>query len=492
MALSAVPSPEHGDWHGARADIQDNIVQVLERSHRFVGLPQRHTLIEQVSHRRRADLPVEQVDHERTHLLFIVRACCHTDCLADLVDVVDRDLDEQARWRLRQLNDEWDGIGHFSDHQWWIIKETLEQVDVSNGSALFRAVQRRNPPPVHCRNVWHLFAHLAGSNSDDQGVPLFMIFLRLVADQLETKIGRPLKYLLSQLAFDWDITGDFQRVFFERVRLVGSGDHNAALLILIDRHPLLPDTYTVMHWYGWNPDRAVLVKGGDQVVGHQALETAVQGIVQTVEAGWPTDDRRLRIEFILPFTLLNLPVEQWPKEIDPDHGPVPLFKHYSIVVRSLDRIRDPARHRVWRARWRMVEEAPTLARYQYGEDVPHRLEETITLDPRVVAVVLSEPPIMQSGDGMSEIRIAIRTGVPIIIWHRTGRPDAPFRRTVDDAFNYGEIAELPDRAFELRLHGSVADDDRAEVSRNLVLLWDDPIRLPEEFRSPASGGGNSH
>jgi hypothetical protein len=479
--------PAAGDWPGARTEIHDLMVQVLESSHRFARLPQRHTLITRVSMRRRIELSVPSVDHERTHLQFIVRACAQQQCLADLVEAVKGDLDEQLVWRLRQLNDEWDGSSNFELDRWKVIKGILEQADVSNRSSLFRAAQPQTPPPQHCRNVWHLFAYLAGSNANDQGVPLYMIFLRLVADQLESSLGRPLKRLLSQLASEWNITGSFQRVFFERSRDVGGGDQNAALLILIDPHRMMADTYTVTHWYGWSADRGTLVKGGDQVVARDGLEGAVQRIVQAAETAWPTDDRRLRIEFILPFDLLNAPVERWPKEIDPA-GPVPLYKHYSVVVRSLDRIRDPARHRVWRARWRMLEQSPTLARCQYSEDVPQRLEETITLDSRVVAVVLSEPPELLAGDGMSEIRMAIRTGVPIIVWHRSERPDAAFRRAVDESFNYGEIAELPDRAFELRLAPPVSDDGLAEVGRNLVLLWDDPIRLPEEFRTVASGG----
>jgi hypothetical protein len=472
--------------HGARADIQDDIVEVLERSGRFADPARRQELIEQLAQRRGAPLIVPPVPHERTHLLFIVRECTRVECLTDLLTVIDTELGEWAIWRLRQLIDEWEGIVHFPDPLWLTIKETLEQVDVSNGTALFRAVQWRNPPPVHCRNVWHLFAYLAGSNGDDQGVPLFMIFLWMVADQLETRQGRPLKKLLFNLASEWNITGPFQRVSFER-RQIGNGDQNAALLILIDPHPLIPETFTVMYWYGWDADPAVLVKGGDQVVERPGLQEAVRRIVQTAEAEWPTDDPKLRIEFILPFALLNMPVEHWPKEFDPDLGPVPLYLHYAVVVRSLDRIRDRGRHRAWRARWHMLQDTPTLARCQHGEDVPRRLEETIMRDGRVVAVVLSEPPILPSSEGMSEIRIAIRTGVPIIIWHRTERPDARFRQAVDESIGFGEIADLPDRAFDLRLTHSVPDDDRASIGHNLVVLWDDPIRLPEEFRAVASG-----
>jgi hypothetical protein len=370
------------------------------------------------------------------------------------------------------------------------IKDILEQVDVSNAISLFRAVQWRSPPPAHCRSVWHLFAFLATSNSDEQGAPHFMTFLWLVADQLDGRSGRPLRDLLRRMASDWNITDTFQRVSAARRREVGRGGENAALLILIEPHPLKDGQYTVMHWYGWTTDRRRLIRGTDYEVEYAALEDTVQFIVQSVESGWPTNAPHLQIEFILPFAMLNMPVEHWPKEIDEDDGPLPLFKHYSVVIRSLDRMRHPGRHRVWRARWDMLTDTPTLARCVYSQDVPRRLEEEINLDSRIVAVVLSEPPRHRQGEGMNEIRIAIRTGIPIIMWHRSQPPDAAFRQGIEDALiHYGEIANLPDRVFELRLSDRAPDDERAEVGRNLVLLWDDPVRLPEEYRTAASSGG---
>jgi hypothetical protein len=474
---------------GARADILDAVVQVLERSGWFDDLDRRLAVIKEVAQRTRHHLQVPQSPDERLHLHMIIRECAHRGCLSDLVDTVCDDMDKWTTWRLRQLNDEWDGIEHFTDPVWQFIKDTLEQVDVSNSTALFNAVQWRSPKPAHCRNVWHLFAHLAGSNGDDDGVPYFMIFLCMVADQLETQDGRPLKKLLNQLAYDWNITDSFQRVYRARARVVGRADQTAALLILIDPYPLNPGMFTVMHWYGWAPDRELLVKGGeDQVVAEADLEDTVRDIVKQAEAGWPTDDQQLRIEFILPFELLNLPVERWPKEVDPQDGPVPFYKHYAVVVRSLDRIRRPDRHRVWRARWHMLEDTPTQARCQYSEDARERLEETIQRDRRIVALVLSEPPETPSGEGMSEIRIAIRTGIPIIIWHRGHRSNDEVRRVIDESMYYGDLAKLPDRAFDLRLDQSMPNDERADIGNNLVVLWDDPVRLPEEFRAASSGG----
>src|SRR3954471_14458954 len=107
--------------HGARADIQDDIVEVLERSGRFAAPARRQELIEQLAQRRGAPLIVPPVPHERTHLLFIVRECTRVECLTDLLTVIDTELGEWAIWRLRQLIDEWEGIVHFPDPLWLTI-----------------------------------------------------------------------------------------------------------------------------------------------------------------------------------------------------------------------------------------------------------------------------------------------------------------------------------------------------------------------------------
>ncbi|BCJ40513.1 hypothetical protein GCM10010168_81530 [Actinoplanes ianthinogenes] len=476
-----------------RSDIQNEIADILVRSHAFETVPDRERLLHAVSERYHGIPPVEPVHHAMTHLRLIVRTCAGVDCLALLVEQARTRLDGPATLRLLQLADEWDGVQNFSDDEWRTIRDIFQQLDiarVSNINELFRrAVRSRLPaPPAHCRSPWHIFVHLAGLNADDQGVPLFMVFLWQVADAVEDAVGRPLKRLVNQLGQKWGITAALQRRLWAPP-LAEAGPAQSMLLILIDHHPLHELRYTVTYWYQWDPDRWAPHRGADQVVERPMLESAVRAIVETVESQWPLDGGPLRLEFVLPMTLLNLPVERWSKEIDPDDGPVPFYRHYPVVVRSLDRIQERTRHRVWRRRWQVLRDTPGATVCLYSTGDPPRLEQDIVLDERVVTLVLSASP--EQPNGAREIRVAIRTGVPVLLWHRGGAPDQRFQQAVEDLLAYGGIVELPDRAQRLRITSSRDDDDLADTGRNLVLLWDDPSRLPDELGPPAPAGGIS-
>ncbi len=472
--------PARGFLHG--------IVETLDNSGRFADARGRFALINDISRRRLIRLMEDgerESEEGRAHLELIVRRCAFRDCLKDLLAVVGDQLSADLIYRLRQLNDEWDGIDQFSDSDWWLIEEILKREPVGNCGELFRAVQLHEPPPAHCGDAWQMFANLAGSSGTDHGVPLFMIFLELAADLLSTESGRRIKQLLRRLASEWGVSGDLERCVYRAAQRVGGrGDRNSALLILIDPHPIRPGTYTVKHWYGWSEQPGVLDKRGEQVVGWAGLESAVRGIVQTAEVDWRADDRPDRIEFILPFDLLNLPVERWRKEADPD---IPLFLRYAVVVRSLDRFRDPSWHPEWRARWNALWRSPRQAHYRFSEDHPYRLKESIVFDSQVVALVLSEPPTDQSRNGLHQLKVAIRNGVPIVIWHRDSSPGITFRRVIEEEIRWGDgVSAMPEFARRLRASAVMADDERTEIGKDLVLLWDDPLCLPEEFGDRAS------
>lgn len=118
-----------------------------------------------------------------------------------------------------------------------------------------------------------MFANLAGSSGTDHGVPLFMIFLALVADLLPTDSGRRIKQVLRRLASEWGVSGELERSAYRAAQRVGGrGDRKSALLIQIDPHPIRSETYTVKHWYGWSDEPGVLDKRGEQVVGWAGLE----------------------------------------------------------------------------------------------------------------------------------------------------------------------------------------------------------------------------
>jgi len=139
------------------------MARVLAQSHLFARLEDRDRLIRGVAARSGRELAVESSADEMTHLTFIVRAAAADDCLNHLVEQLGGRLEETAMWRLRQLNDEWDGIGQFTADDWRTIRDALEQLRLSNAAELFgNAVQWRLPaPPPHCRIIPQLLLRAA-------------------------------------------------------------------------------------------------------------------------------------------------------------------------------------------------------------------------------------------------------------------------------------------------------------------------------------------
>ena len=76
------------------------------------------------------------------------------------------------------------------------------------------------------------------------------------------------------------------------------------------------------------------------------------------------------LEFILPRSLLNLPVHLRRKDFE-SGDPRPLCLDYPIVVRSMERMRNTQWHRVWRRRWQTLMERPSSARVHFAD--PGRL-----------------------------------------------------------------------------------------------------------------------
>ncbi|GAB2617733.1 hypothetical protein Aab01nite_31210 [Paractinoplanes abujensis] len=477
------PGPEPRGLLAVRSGIEAGIIALLGNCGTFATVAERDALVAAVTERYYGDLAVERDADTQVHLTYVVRGCVGAECLGDLVAVLAARLGTADRVRLFRLHDEWNAAANFDADDWWALRSGLQDLVLTNLRDLYLRSRPNEflPLPAHCMDAWHAFVHLAGLNGSDERVPPCTIFLWLVTGQLPGDRARPLRGTLDRLVRQWGITGPFQRASFGLTQPAVRHSWDPTLLIAIDFDR--PGRYSVVHWTQWAPDQP-FNRGAGRLVPRAGLEAAVTEIVASAETLWPSGDGGLRLEFLLPLELLNLPVEQWSKENDPDDGAVPLYRHYPVVVRSLDRIRDPRRRRAWNQRWGTLRDRPGSAEWLASRGAGHKLEEAIRAEERIVTMILSEPPPGASDGAAREIRIAIRTGVPIVIWHRTERPSPTFLELVENLIVDGGMAELPDRASRLRITTSMNEDDRG-VGQGLVLLWDDPSRLPGEFDATA-------
>jgi hypothetical protein len=90
----------------------------------------------------------------------------------------------------------------------------------------------------------------------------------------------------------------------------------------------------------------------------------------------------------------------------------------------------------------------------------------------IAACVLSDPPDREPG--RSQLWMALRAGVPVVLWHRTDEPPQEIKVDVRRIVGRRDLRGLPSEVKRLRA-GTPRDDDRnCPPELQVGLLWDDP------------------
>lgn len=189
------------------------------------------------------------------------------------------------------------------------------------------------------------------------------------------------------------------------------------------------------------------------------------------------------VEFLIPTEMVEENFEQLPVTVDGKD--IALGLVCPVVVRPLERRDKP--------HWREAHEASWLAvaaHDSYDHTAICWLEcvptEASILHGHVCVVLAYTPTRSRGQDVMGCLFDA---GTPIAVWHRAGRDTS---RSLLDRILLGQaISELPDVVHEHRCNYGFAAQAIDHPARDLVLLWDDPTRRPDEqdWRLPASMEG---
>lgn len=325
---------------------------------------------------------------------------------------------------------------------------------------------------------------LEQQNARLDGLPPLFVFVERFADMVDEKRAEDLRKWNNQQAMRAELTKKLDAFRLghppQPTRRVA-----AYLVIRIEQDLLDPELFIVVHWrqhnpIEWRPRR------GERFSGDlDAVRTHVADLVTEAEAGWAQDAAKIRVEFLLPYELLNLPVDRWYAERG---GPVPrrLGLHYQVVIRSLDRARAPHWHREWRRRWELFTQGAERRTspadhwlWSDGAQLPQLtvLDAKLAISPDVVALVLHSPP---AGAEPGEVVIGLRTGVPVLVWHRAGGHRAAFEDELSALHD-----KLPDLVEQVRVLRSQGTQAESHVGNRVSLLWDDPDRLVEPQDPPA-------
>ncbi|GAA2376441.1 hypothetical protein GCM10010378_15160 [Streptomyces viridochromogenes] len=398
---------------------------------------------------------------------------------------------------VQRLADEWTavdslvGLPEITD-SWDFLTGTLGALSMSHEmrTALVRAAtdNRVARPPAHAENPWHDFLHMAGQGAPRDGLPPWMLYLDRSTDSMNTTLAGEVLARNRQWALRYGLAGllDLERAHRFRSPTAPVRPHQEFLAIHITPDPLDSAFYTVSHSF-MSLARGPHWEQGDALpqVPKEGLEDAVSGIVRSVESAAGDRPADLWLEFVLPFELLNLPVDWWPRDTT-EAIHVPLAVDYPVVIRSLDRLQNSAWHRFWRHRWLQLSlgEPPAQSLYvpAVAGDGGHLrgLEARLGDNQQVVATVLSEPPLPGAGHGRRELEAALRSGLPVVIWHRTDRSTQEFLDAVRALLAEG-WQRFPAKVAAYRRQAAIHDGDGREghhPGRHLTVLWDDPDRKP--------------
>jgi hypothetical protein len=340
-----------------------------------------------------------------------------------------------------------------------------------------RAVGPAIPLPrrADLKNAWDAFSYLAEFNAGPDGIPPAALFLELLAHELGGDVG--------EMITSW-LGGQLRRLRLGTAlekqrpsRLPVPDKPHLHLTIMLEPDAIDPSRCVLSFWRQDNPLVWPPTLGDVRETRIDEIEYLVDKVITEAEGVWSGHGMSAAVEFLLPRTLLHLPVQRWSKEHE--SGQPRLLRYdYRISLRSLERMRAKHWHRAWHVRWDSMLENPSADRLGYSgsaEFEEHPID-AVLIDPHWVGLVMGgtpSPQPAQPGAGPDELVSALRAGLPVLLWHPDVEP-AALRELVDWLLD-GGFMDLPARRKLANVPTAGPFND--SLIRDLVVLWDDPKRV---------------
>lgn len=357
------------------------------------------------------------------------------------------------------------------------LRTWLARIEVPHLATLVSRAAGSAIPVPRRSSAWDVFVYLADFNAGPDGVPPALSFLQLLAAEVDDAVGGNVMAWVDQQAHRLRLGPALADRRSSRVPI--PAEPQLRLLIALEPDSIDPARRCVLSfWRQDDPREWPPTRGGVLEVSVDELEYRVDDVILDAERVWSGQGVSAAVEFLLPRSLLHLPIRRWRKEHDSGE-PRPLAFDYELTFRSLERMRATHWHRAWHLRADSMLKDPSVNRiHPFG---PMQLEErpidAVLSDPHWVGLVMAEPPPAQQepDDGPDELTAAFRAGLPLIFWHpAAGAEDL---RELVRWLLEGEngFLDLPARHKSACVASALPFND--SLARDLVVMWDDPKRL---------------
>ncbi|MEU7417656.1 VMAP-C domain-containing protein [Streptomyces antibioticus] len=226
------------------------------------------------------------------------------------------------------------------------------------------------------------------------------------------------------------------------------------------------------------PDGSTYTLWSDRSVPREDLQWVVRDVVRRFEAQEPGPAPL--IEFVLPYSLLTLPVDLFLVATDP--VPSALGWGYPVVVRPAELTGLYSGRRRWHRRWDRLKDTPPAAREpRWVEGAGGR---ALILD----ATELTFPPAADEV-ATDQVAFALLQGVPVFIWTPDPRPAT--QAALMELARTVPLEQIPDAVRSWRARQAV--EYSAGGPARVTLVYADPerplpVELSELLDAPGDGG----
>jgi hypothetical protein len=252
------------------------------------------------------------------------------------------------------------------------------------------------------------------------------------------------------------------------------------LLVEIEPHTADDQLYFLKAWLWRQKNEVICIPPSDYSKPYslEGLRSALDELIAT-QRKTGSLATPMTLEFFLPVNLLSYAVDQWKIKLPLGEQAVPTGQEYRVVVRSQERLTcKDVRHK-WLKKWQVIKDADPPQ-----PDSQSYFASTCQFDTAKLYTDLGEENIVcLLLDFMPEINLfhtilyqAINAGIPIAMWCRCLPKSNSVREEMTKLIKY-DYKDWPEQLWKARREASGLTDE-THPGKSLVLLWDDPERLP--------------